>query len=513
MLPRTLPRALPSLSRSAFIRFASSGAPSLSNPALWKTSGFLNGEWTAGSSKDKFAVYNPGTGGVLGEMPEMGVDETKKAIEFAYEAGKGEWGTTSEYDRAKVLNKLFALMNEHAEDLAKIITAENGKPMTDARGEITYGASFIEWFAGEAVRNYGDIVPSGAPGVQNLVFKQPVGVCGIITPWNFPFAMITRKLGAALAAGCTAVLKAPAETPYTTLAIAELCRQAGVPDGVVNVVVTEKGVAAVGKELCENPLVKKISFTGSTRVGKILMQQSSSTLKKLSMELGGNAPFIVFDDADVDKAVAGAIISKFRLSGQTCVCANRIFVQSGIYDAFSTALVKAVSGFKVGEGSLPGITHGPLIHQAAVDKVERHVKSAVDGGAKVLVGGKRGEGEGYFFQPTVLGDVKVGISEIDEDETFGPLAPLYKFETEEEVIKLANAPEVGLAGYFFSQDYRRIDRVGKALQVGMVGANTGLVSQTAIPFGGIGQSGFGREGSKYGLQDYQNIKLVAVGGY
>ncbi|KAM0786709.1 hypothetical protein ACM66B_002151 [Microbotryomycetes sp. NB124-2] len=482
----------------------------LNDSSLFKTEGgYINGRWTAGSATDHFTVQSPGTGKVIGKLPNMTVQDTQDAIAHAQTAFDS-WKQTSEYERAALLNKLFQLMKDNAEDLAQIITAENGKALTDARGEVTYGASFIEWFAAEAVRNYGDIIPSSVPGLENRVYKQPVGVCGIITPWNFPNAMVTRKVGAALAAGCTVVMKAPAETPYSVLAIVELAERAGIPKGVVNCIVTEKHVADVGKELCQSPTVKKISFTGSTRVGKILMSQSSGTLKKLSMELGGNAPFIVFDDADVDAAVAGAIACKFRLSGQTCVCANRIFVQDGIYDEFARKLVEAVKKFKVGPGAEDGVTHGPVIHQNAQDKVDMHVQDAKKKGANVLLGGSKIDAPGFFYQPTVLGDVQ--RCAIDEDETFGPVAGLYRFKTEEEVIARANEPSVGLAGYFYTQNIARLNRVAKALEVGMVGANCGIISAACAPFGGVGESGFGREGSKYGLAEYQNIKLVAVGG-
>ncbi|GAA5867902.1 hypothetical protein JCM8547_003409 [Rhodosporidiobolus lusitaniae] len=490
---------------------AKSSAPiKLSNSSLWQDQGYLNGQWTSGTATETFDVINPGTGKVLGKLPDMGVEDVKVAVKHAAEALKS-WRTTSEYERAAILQKLYQIQMDNQEDLAQINTAENGKPLADSRGEIAYGASYYSWYAGEVLRNYGDVIPSATKGVQNITIKQPIGVCGIITPWNFPNAMVTRKLGAALAAGNTVVIKAPAETPYSVLAIAEMARQAGVPDGVINIVLTSKHTPDVGKEICENPTIHKVSFTGSTRVGKILMKQASSTLKKLSFELGGNAPFIVFDDADLDKAVAGVVLSKFRQSGQTCVCANRILVQDGIYDQFAEKLAAAVRAFKLGEGTAEGITHGPLIHQAAVDKVDHHVKEAVSKGAKVVVGGKkRDDLSGYYYEPTVLAEVQ--HCAIDDEETFGPLAALYRFKTEREAIERANDTEVGLAAYFFTENIARLHRVATALEVGMVGANTGAISQAGIPFGGIKESGFGREGSKYGLQDWQNIKLIATGG-
>ncbi|SCV70277.1 BQ2448_1671 [Microbotryum intermedium] len=518
--------------RFASTSSTSSGAPKIKDTGLWKTSGLINGKWTSGTATKAFTVMNPGTGKEIGTLPDMGLEDTKQAIDRAYEAFE-TWGKTSEYERSKILTKIFQLTNEASEDLAQILTAENGKPLADARGEISYGGSFWEWYAGEAVRSYGDIIPSSVPGVQNTVIKQPVGVCGIITPWNFPNAMITRKVGAALAAGCTVVIKAPSETPYSILAIAEIAKRAGIPDGVINVILTHESTSAVGKELCENHNVHKVSFTGSTRVGKILMKQSSDSLKKLSMELGtseqairggsrnlsdelvpfltgGNAPLIVFDDADLDKAVAGTIVSKFRLSGQTCVCANRILVQDGVYDEFAAKLADAVRKFKVGEGTDEGITHGPLIHENAVKKVKSHVENAKSKGAKVVVGGDMLDLPGYFFQPTVLTDVQ--RCAIDEDETFGPLAALYRFKTEAEAIQRANEPDVGLAAYIFTENIARLHRVSAALETGMVGANTGAISQAGIPFGGVKQSGFGREGSKYGLSEYQIIKFIAIGG-
>jgi len=480
----------------------------LADKGLWKDQCYIDGGWVKGSST--FSVTDPATGEEIGQVPELGVAETRQAVEAAKRAFKS-WGKTTAKQRFDYMSKLFKLMTDNSEDLAQICTLENGKPLTDAKGEITYSASFLEWFAGEAVRDTGDVIPHPMPNIRSVVIKQPIGVCGIITPWNFPSAMSGRKLAAALAAGCTVVMKAPAETPFSMLAMAELCERAGIPKGVVNVITTNEGTKEVGKELCENKDIKKVSFTGSTGVGKILMSQSADTLKKLSFELGGNAPFIVFDDADIDQAVEGAIACKFRSSGQTCVCANRIYVHSSIYDEFASRLAEKVDAFKVGNGFAKGITHGPLIHAKAVEKTHAHVQDAVKKGAKVVVGGKKltelGEN---FYAPTILTDVT--HCAIDDEETFGPVAALYKFDTESEVIARSNDTDVGLAGYFYSRDIGRIWRVAEALEVGMVGINTGLISQASIPFGGVKESGFGREGSKYGLGDYQVIKYLAIGG-
>jgi succinate-semialdehyde dehydrogenase/glutarate-semialdehyde dehydrogenase len=403
-------------------------------------------------------------------------------------------------------------MVENADDLATLITWENGKPTADAKGEVTYAANFFEWFSEEAPRIYGEVIPSSVPGNRVHTLKEPVGVCGLITPWNFPAAMITRKIGPALAVGCTVVAKAPGETPFTSLALAELAHRAGVPAGVVNVITAMGNTPAVGEVLTTDPTVRKVSFTGSTTVGKLLMKQCSSTLKKLSLELGGNAPFIVFDDADLDVAVTGAINSKFRSSGQTCVCANRIYVQAGIYDEFCKKFAEKVKDFKVGNGFEQGITHGPLIHDRAVDKVEQHVRDAEKKGAKVLLGGHKLPDLGpNFYQPTVISGMTSDMAMASE-ETFGPVAGLFKFKSEEEVVKLANSTEVGLAGYFFSRDIARVYRVAEHLEVGMVGVNTGLISDPAAPFGGVKESGFGREGSLYGIGEYQVTKMVTYGG-
>jgi succinate-semialdehyde dehydrogenase / glutarate-semialdehyde dehydrogenase len=403
-------------------------------------------------------------------------------------------------------------MVENAEDLATLITWENGKPLADAKGEVTYAANFFEWFSEEAPRIYGDTIPSSVPGNRVWTVKEPVGVCGLITPWNFPAAMITRKIGPALAVGCTVVCKSPGETPFTSLAIAELAHRAGVPKGVVNVITALGNTAEVGELLTTHPTIRKISFTGSTGVGKLLMRQCSSTLKKLSLELGGNAPFIVFDDADVDAAVTGAIASKFRGSGQTCVCANRIFVQRGVYDEFAEKFAAKVKEFRVGNGFEQGITHGPLIHDRAIAKVEQHVRDAESKGAKLVVGGQKLPDLGSnFFQPTVLTGMTTKMAMATE-ETFGPVAGLFPFDTEEEVVKIANSTPVGLAGYFYSRDVQRVYRIAEHLEVGMVGVNTGLISDPAAPFGGVKESGFGREGSLYGVGEYQITKMVTYGG-
>jgi len=444
-------------------------------------------------------------------MPEMNKEDIQVAIDAAA-AALPEFRKKTPRERSKMLRKWYDLMVENAEDLAKLITWENGKPLADAKGEIAYASNFFEWFSEEAPRIYGDTIPATVAGNRVYTIKEPVGVCGLITPWNFPAAMITRKIGPALAAGCTVVAKSPGETPYTAAALAELSVRAGIPPGVVNVVTALKNTAEVGEAITSSNTIKKVSFTGSTGVGKLLMKQSADTLKKLSFELGGNAPFIVFDDADLDVAVAGAIASKFRSSGQTCVCANRLYIQSGIYDKFAEAFTAKVKNFKVGHGYDEGVTHGPLIHDRAVSKVEAHVQDAVKNGGKVLVGGQKLPDLGNnFYAPTVIRDMTSDMK-LSSEETFGPIAGLFKFDTEAEVVKLANAAEVGLAGYFFSQDLHRCYRVAEALEVGMVGVNTGLISDPAAPFGGVKHSGFGREGSKYGIEEYMITKMVTLGG-
>ncbi|TPX08404.1 uncharacterized protein E0L32_010134 [Thyridium curvatum] len=453
----------------------------------------------------------PATGELIGTSPEFDVQDTERAIEAAEEAFK-TFRTKTGRERSNILRKWYDLCVENAEDLAKLITWENGKPIADAKGEAAYAASFFQWFSEEAPRIYGDTISSSVPGNRVFTIKEPVGVCGLITPWNFPAAMITRKIGPALAAGCTVVCKAPGETPFTSLAIAELGQRAGVPKGVVNIVTALDNTPALGELLTTNATIRKISFTGSTGVGKLLMKQSSSTLKKLSLELGGNAPFIVFDDADVDAAVAGAIASKFRSSGQTCVCANRIFVQKGVYDEFAQKFAEKVKAFKVGNGFSEGITHGPLIHGRAISKVDEHVRDAEKKGAKIVVGGQKMPDLGdNFYKPTVLTGMTSKMAMATE-ETFGPVAGLFPFETEDEVVKIANSTEVGLAGYFFSRDLERIYRVAEHLEVGMVGVNTGIISDVAAPFGGVKESGFGREGSLYGISEYQVTKTVTFGG-
>jgi len=474
--------------------------------------GYVNGEFATAASGQTFEVHDPSSGETIGRCPEFSKDDTLKAIDAATEAFQS-FRKTLPKERATMLRNWYNLMQENAEDLATLITWENGKPLADAKGEVAYAAGFFQWFAEEAPRNYGDTIPASVPGNRVMTIRQPIGVCGLITPWNFPAAMITRKIGPALAAGCTVVAKSPGETPFTTNALVELSRRAGIPKGVINIVTAMKNTAEVGEVLTTDPRIKKVSFTGSTGVGKLLMKQAAGTMKKLSFELGGNAPFIVFDDcADLDAAVAGAIACKFRSSGQTCVCANRIFVQQGIYDKFAEKFAEKVKGFKVGYGFDEGITHGPVIHDRAVKKVDEHVRDAEKKGAKVLVGGQKLPDLGSnFYAPTVLRDVTSDM-ELSCEETFGPVAGLFKFSTEKEVVALANDSPVGLAGYFYSKDVNRIYRVAEALEVGMVGVNTGLISDAAAPFGGVKESGFGREGSKYGIDDYCIIKTITIGG-
>ncbi|TBU44374.1 succinic semialdehyde dehydrogenase [Dichomitus squalens] len=489
-------------------RMASTSVFGLKESSLIHNQAYIDGKWIDAKEGGVIKVTNPATAKELGTVPELGLEETKQAISAASKAFK-TWSKTTAKQRHDILLKWYALMREHSDDLARLITMENGKPFAEAKGENAYSASFIEWFAEEAVRTYGEVVPSAFTNIRNVVVKQPIGR-SILTPWNFPSAMITRKLGAALAAGCTAVIKPPPETPFSALALVELATRAGVPPGVINVVTTQANVNEVGREMCENTAVKKVSFTGSTPVAKMLYGLASTTLKKVSIEAGGNAPFIVFDDADIDAAVEGVIACKFRGTGQTCVCANRIYVQSSVYAEFASRLAEKVAAFKVGNGLDKDTTHGPLIHERAIEKVQKHVDDALQQGAHLLLGGKRLPGAGSFFAPTVLSDVPP-TALVNQEETFGPLAALTKFETEEEVIRMANDTPVGLAGYFYSRDVGRVWRVAEALEVGMVGTNTGLISQAVIPFGGIKESGLGREGG-HGIEEYMNIKFIAFGG-
>ncbi|WP_375589295.1 NAD-dependent succinate-semialdehyde dehydrogenase [Hoeflea alexandrii] len=485
-------------------------AEMLKDPSLLVTSAYVAGSWMKAAPSGKtFNVLNPSTGELITALPDLGVDETKAAIDAAYVAQK-DWAAKTGKERASVLRKLYDLMVDNADDLGAILTAEMGKPLPEAKGEILYGASFIEWFAEEAKRVYGDVIPGHQPDKRIVVLKQPVGVVASITPWNFPNAMIARKLGPALAVGCAFVAKPAAETPLSALAMAKLAEDAGLPKGLLSVI-TSKSSAAIGQEFCSNDKVRKITFTGSTEVGRILMRQSADQIKKTSMELGGNAPFIVFDDADLDAAVEGAMISKYRNNGQTCVCANRIYVQAGVYDAFAEKLAAAVGKMKIGDGFGDGVTTGPLISEDAVTKVVEHIEDAKSKGAKVLTGGNRHALGGTFFEPTILTGVTRDM-QVAGDETFGPVAPLFKFDTVEDVIEQANDTIFGLASYFYANDLTKVWRVAEALEYGMVGVNTGLISTEVAPFGGVKQSGQGREGSKYGIDDYLEIKYLCLGG-
>lgn len=480
----------------------------ITDPNLVREQCYINGQWVDADSGDTMDVTNKATGEVLGTVPKMGTDETRRAIEAA-NAALPAWRAKTAKERAVILRKWFELMMENQQDLATLMTAEQGKPMAESMGEVVYAASFIEWFAEEGKRLYGDTIPTFAPDKRVIVVKEPIGVVAAITPWNFPAAMITRKSGPALAAGCTMVLKPASMTPYSALAQAELAERAGMPPGVFNVVTGSAG--AIGGEITSNPIVRKLTFTGSTEIGKMLMEQCARTVKKVSMELGGNAPFIVFDDADLDAAVLGAMASKFRNTGQTCVCANRIYVQEGVYDAFAEKLSAAVSAMKVGDGLKGETQQGPLIEPSAVDKVEEHIADAVANGATVALGGERHELGGNFFQPTILTNVTQDMK-IAREETFGPVAPLFRFKTEEEVIKYANDTEFGLASYFYSRDIGRVWRVMEALEYGIVGINEGIISTEVAPFGGVKESGIGREGSKYGIDDFVEIKYALMGG-
>jgi succinate-semialdehyde dehydrogenase/glutarate-semialdehyde dehydrogenase len=480
----------------------------LSDMSLFRQQAFIGGRWEDADSGETVRVLNPATGEIVGTVPHMGANETRRAIEAA-ERALPDWRARTAKERAQLLRKWFDLMMANQEDLAVLMTVEQGKPLAESRGEIAYAASFLEWFAEEGKRAYGDVIPSHGRDKRIVVLKQPIGVTAAITPWNFPAAMITRKVGPALAAGCTMVIKPSELTPYSAFAMCVLAERAGIPAGVISVVTGD--AKTIGGELTGNPIVRKLSFTGSTAVGKLLMQQCAATVKKVSLELGGNAPFIVFDDADLDLAVAGAIASKYRNAGQTCVCANRIYVQSGIYDRFAAKLAATVAAMKVGNGLDPDTKIGPLIDQRAIEKVERHVADALSKGAKAILGGKRVDGAGTFFAPTVLTDVTADMLPMRE-ETFGPVAPLMKFDTEAEAIQLANATEFGLASYFYSRDVQRCWRVAEALESGIVGINEGIISTEVAPFGGVKESGIGREGSKYGLDEYVEIKYLCYGG-
>ncbi len=468
----------------------------------------LAGVWVGADSAEVIDVTNPANGEWVGSVPNMGAAETERAI-IAAETAQKSWKNLTAQARAVILKRWFDLIKLHAEDLALILTAEQGKPLAEARGEVNYGASFIEWFAEEAKRVYGEVIPATMNDRKLLVIKQPIGVTVAITPWNFPIAMITRKAAPALAAGCTMIIKPAEQTPLSAIALAVLAQEAGVPSGVLQVVTGD--AKAIGAVMCASPVVTKLSFTGSTEVGRILMRQCADTIKKLSLELGGNAPFIVFDDADLDAAVEGALMSKFRNAGQTCVCANRLFVQDGVFDAFTQKLAAKVALLKIGAGVEEGVTQGPLIDMPAIEKVESHIADAVSKGAKLIQGGKRHALGATFFEPTILADVSTDAL-IFKEETFGPVAPIFRFKHDDEVIELANRTEFGLASYFYSRDIGRIWRVAEALDYGMVGVNTGMISTEVAPFGGVKQSGLGREGSHHGIDDYLEIKYIAIAG-
>jgi succinate-semialdehyde dehydrogenase/glutarate-semialdehyde dehydrogenase len=480
----------------------------LKDERLFRQQCYVNGAWIDADDRSTIPVTDKATGRQLGTIPRLGAAETRRAVEAA-QAAWPSWRALTAKARSTLLRRWFDLIMANQEDLAILMTLEQGKPLAEARGEVAYSASFIEWFAEEARRIYGDVIPSHATDKRIVVLKQPIGVVAAITPWNFPSAMITRKAGPALAAGCPVVLKPATATPYSALALAELAERAGIPPGIFSVVTGPAGV--IGKELTGNPLVRKLTFTGSTEIGKQLMAQCASTVKKVSLELGGNAPFLVFDDADVDAAVAGAIASKYRNSGQTCVCTNRFLVQDGIHEAFAARLAEAVTRLRVGNGLEPGTQQGPLIDPAAVAKVEEHIADAVAKGAKVVVGGKRHALGGTFFEPTVISGATPDML-VAQEETFGPLAPLFRFRTEQEAIRLANDTPFGLAAYFYTRDLARSWRVSEALEYGIVGLNTGIISTSEAPFGGVKESGIGREGSRYGIEDFLAVKYLCVGG-
>jgi len=480
----------------------------LNDPSLLKNKAYLNAQWVTQKEGEQFDVTNPANGELITSVPDMGKAETQQVIQAANDAWPA-WRELLAKDRSAMLRKWFDLIMQNQTDLAKILSWEQGKPLAEAMGEIAYGASFIEWFAEEAKRVYGDIIPNTMADRRLLVIKQPVGVVCTITPWNFPTAMITRKAAPALAAGCPIIIKPAAETPLSALALAELADRAGFPAGVLNVITTDKA-AEVGGEMTSNPDVRKMSFTGSTAVGKLLMKQCADTVKKISLELGGNAPFIVFDDADIDAAVEGAMASKYRNSGQTCVCANRLIVQESVYDEFSQKLAKAVEQLNVGESTEQDVTQGPLINEAAVEKVEQHISDAVSKGASIVTGGKRHQKGGTFFQPTVLINVDNSML-VATEETFGPVAPIFKFSTEQQALDLANDTEFGLAAYFYARDIGRIWRIAEGLETGIVGINEGIISTEVAPFGGVKESGLGREGSRYGIDEFLEMKYLCMG--
>jgi succinate-semialdehyde dehydrogenase / glutarate-semialdehyde dehydrogenase len=485
-----------------------SAVVSLQDPKLFRQACYIDGAWIDTSAHGSIDVDNPATGDVVGRVPRLGRAETRAAIDAAARAFPA-WRRKTAKERAAVMRRWFDLMLASQEDLARLMTTEQGKPIAESRGEVVYAASFLEWFGEEAKRIYGDTIPAPQADKRIVVIKEPIGVVACITPWNFPLAMITRKAGPAIAAGCTVVLKPASQTPFSALALAELAERAGVPAGVFNVITGQ--ASEIGAELTSNPTVRKLSFTGSTEIGRQLMAQSATTVKKLSLELGGNAPFIVFDDADLDAAVEGAIQSKYRNTGQTCVCANRLLVQDVVYDAFAARLAEAVKKLKPGPGVEAGATQGPLIDDRAVEKVESHIADATSKGAKVLVGGKRHALGGRFFEPTILVDVTPAMA-VAREETFGPVAPLFRFSSETDAVTLANDTEFGLAAYFYGRDIGRIWRVAEALEYGIVGINTGIISTEVAPFGGVKESGLGREGSKYGLEEFLEIKYLCLGG-
>jgi len=479
----------------------------LKDPSLFRQQCYVDGAWVDADDGGTIEVDNPADNSVVGTIPKMGAAETRRAIEAANDAYP-DWRVRTGKERAAILRKWYELVMENQEDLAVLMTTEQGKPLAESMGEIVYGASFIEWFAEEAKRIYGDTIPQHQHDKRIVVIKEPVGVVASITPWNFPNAMITRKCAPALAAGCTVVAKPATQTPYSAFALAELAERAGIPKGVLNIV--SGASSEIGGEMTSNPIVRKLSFTGSTEIGKLLMEQCAGTVKKMSMELGGNAPFIVFDDADIDSAIVGAMQSKYRNAGQTCVCANRIFAQDGIYDRFTGKLAEASAALKVGNGLEEGISTGPLIDIRAVEKVESHIQDAVAKGARVVVGGGRHSNGGNFFEPTVLADVTPEMI-VSKEETFGPLAPVYRFETDEDVVKMANDTEFGLAAYFYTRDVGRVWKVAEQLEYGIVGINSGIISTEIAPFGGMKESGIGREGSKYGIDEFVEVKYLCMG--